>query len=79
MTTFRPPTDEELIKEARTFLKGVPSRYRSLRASGDLEEVINLKVAATKDHAEVLIDSGVFESKAWFAAIREKILERDPD
>ena len=79
MTTFRPPTDEELTEEARNFLRGNSARYRELRASGELEEVINLKVAAAKDHAYALIDSGVFENQAWFWAIREEILERDPD
>ena len=79
MTTFRPPTDKQLTKEARDFLRGIPARYRELRASGELEEVINLKVGAAKAHADALMGTGVFENQAWFWAIREKILEREPD
>ena len=74
-----PPTEAMLIEEARTFLRGDSARYKRLQKEGDLEEVIALKVAATQRHAAGLIESGTFESQAWFWAIREKILERDPD
>jgi len=68
-----------LIEEARSFLRGNSSRYKVLQREGDVEEVIALKVAAAKDHAAALMESGIFESQAWCWAIREKILERDPD
>jgi hypothetical protein len=61
MTTFRPPSDEEL------------------RKSGELEEVLTLKVEACKRHAAALIKNGVFENQAWFWAVKEIILEREAD
>ena len=77
MVSFTPPTDEDLAREARDFLKTVPTKDRPKGV--ELEEVIALKVEATKDHAATLIATGVFENQAWRWAIREKILEFEPD
>ncbi len=74
-----PPTEAMLIAEARTFLRGDSQRYKKLRKEGDLEEIIALKIAAAKDHAATLMGQGVFESQAWFWAIKEKILEQEAD
>ncbi len=77
MVSFTPPTDEALADEARTFLMAAPIKDR-LKGE-ELEEVIALKVEATKDHAATLIATGTFINQAWRWAIREKILEFDPD
>ena len=80
MTTFRPPSDEELRKEALDFYRTChPKEYRELRKSGELEEVLTLKVEACKRHAAALIKNGVFENQAWFWAVKEIILEREAD
>ena len=78
MVSFTPPTDEDLAREARDFLKTVPIKDRPKGV--ELEEVVALKVEATKDHAATLIATGAaFENQAWRWAIREKILELEPD
>ena len=79
MTTFRPPSDEELRSEALEFYKGQPKRYRELRKSDELEEMLDLKVEETKRYAANLIASGTFARQAWPWAIRVKILETEPD
>ena len=77
MVSYTPPTDADLIKEARDFLKTIPVNDRP--KGEELEEVIVLKVEATKDHAATLIATGTFPNQAWRWAIREKILGLDPD
>ncbi len=76
--TFVPPTTEELRQTAVTFLKSDQAKYRRLRV-GELEEIVKLKVEETEWYANSLIAKGEFANQAWSWAIREKILERDPD
>ncbi len=77
MVSFTPPTDEDLNKEVRDFLKTIPIKDRP--KGEELEEVIVLKVEATKDHAATLIATGTFANQAWRWAIREKIMGLEPD
>lgn len=65
MTSFKPPTDEELRNTALTFLRTCrPKEYQELRKAGELEESLSLKVSLTKKRAANLIVSGTFENQA---------------
>ena len=50
-----------------------------MREEGTLDEYVEIKVQATRNHARYLIEAGVMPSEAWRQAIRQYILEQELD
>ena len=76
-----PPSKAVLEAEALEFYR-LPQnkrRYRRLKASGELDQAIENKVANTQQQARSLMFSGVWENEAWNRAIRSEILESESD
>jgi len=78
---YRPPLEDELISKALEFMKECypKKKYRELVKSKELYPLAKLKAGACKDYAENLIKMGEFPNQAWNWAIRQEILETEPD
>ena len=72
------PTTEELERQTVQYLKDT-RRYSALKREGGLDVYVRVVVEATQWSAESQMMNGELESAAWFAAIREHILEREAD
>jgi len=80
MTTFAPPSYDELKAKALNFLKNCKRKeYRQSLQEGDLEEWLDLKVTSAQRYAENLAASGDPLEVAWHRAICSKILETEVD
>ncbi len=76
------PSEAELTKYAQDFMrvKYTPKEIRDLKACGDFQIIVDGKVAACERVASNMIeDQAIFPPQAWNWAIKQEILEIDPD
>ncbi len=72
------PTTKELETKVVQYLKDT-RQYTAMKRDGDLNKYVTVVVEATQWSASCAIAEGELESAAWFAAIRQHILEREAD
>jgi len=72
--TLYPPSHADLVDKAITHLRTChPNAYKSM-TEAEIQEEAEGDAARCERYARILIEQGVFESKAWNDAVREMIL-----
>lgn len=77
---YQAPSDAHLNDMAMNFFRTCkPKTYRAMRKDGSLEEVLTMRVEATKEYAQGLMRSGEWAGNAWNRAIRLELQESETD
>jgi len=75
-----PVPEDTLQSIALEFLReNRRKEYRQLKASGELDEALALKVENCQRQAKNLMATGLWENEAWNRAIRSEILESESE
>ncbi len=80
MTAQFQPSDLELDFQARRFLLDyMPTIYKKLKKSGELNETVKLIVGKAKSYAQDFKRSGEYGEEPWDRAILLVIMELESD
>ena len=77
--TIYPPSHGDLVAKALDYVRQNHPNYWASLSEAERQEEAEGDAARCERYAKILIEQGVFESKAWNDAIREMMLDGTAD